>query len=332
MKVLVTGGGGFLGSAIVRQLCDRGYAVHTLSRSDYPKLRELGVITFQADLSNRAGLAEAATGCDAVIHTAAKTGVWGNRHDYEQANIDGTHNVIRICGDLNIQRLVYTSSPSVVFDGHDEEGIDETTPYPAHYLADYPRTKAIAEKAILAANRKALATVSLRPHLIWGPDDPNLVPRVLARAKAGKLKLVGNGENRVDCTYIDNAAAAHLNALDKLHPEAACAGKAYFISNGEPIAMKDLLNRILASGNQPPVNRQVSPRIAYGAGQILEWIHRVLMPSTEPIMTRFVARQLATSHWFNLDAARCDLGYDPAISLAEGFKRLGESLQSGSDR
>ena len=332
MKVLVTGGGGFLGSAIVRQLCDRGDAVHTLSRSDYPKLRELGVITFQADLSNRAGLAEAATGCDAVIHTAAKAGVWGNHRDYERTNIDGTHNVIRICGDLNIRRLVYTSSPSVVFDGYDEEGIDETTPYPARYLADYPRTKAIAEKAILAANRKALATVSLRPHLIWGPDDPNLVPRVLARAKAGKLKLVGNGENRVDCTYIDNAAAAHLNALDKLHPEAACAGKAYFISNGEPIAMKDLLNRILASGNQPPVNRQVSPGIAYGAGLILEWIHRVLIPSTEPIMTRFVARQLATSHWFNLDAARRDLGYDPAISLDEGFKRLGESLQSGSDR
>ena len=329
MKVLVTGGGGFLGSAIVRQLCDRGDAVHTLSRSDYPKLRELGVITFQADLNNRAGLAEAATGCDAVIHTAAKAGVWGNRHDYERVNIDGTHNVIRICGDLNIRRLVYTSSPSVVFDGHDEEGIDETTPYPARYLADYPRTKAIAEKAILAANRKALSTVSLRPHLIWGPDDPNLVPRVLARAKAAKLKLVGNGENRVDCTYIDNAAAAHLNALDKLHPEAACSGKAYFISNGEPIAMKDLLNRILASGNQPPVNRQVSPGIAYGAGRILEWIHRVLMPSTEPIMTRFVARQLATAQWFNLDAARRDLGYDPAISLDEGFKRLGESLQSG---
>jgi nucleoside-diphosphate-sugar epimerase len=326
MKVLVTGGGGFLGSAIVRQLLARGETVHSVSRSDYPVLRELGVITFQSDLTNAAGLAEAATGCDAVIHTAAKAGVWGRRQDFEQANIDGTHHVIRMCGELDIGRLVYTSSPSVVFDGRDEEGIDESAPYPTRYLSDYPRTKAIAEQAVLAANSKNLSTVALRPHLIWGPGDPHLVPRVLARAKAGKLKFVGTGENLVDCTYIDNAATAHLNALNKLHPAAACAGKVYFISNGEPIAMKELLNRILAAGSQPPVSRQVKPGIAYTAGHVLEIIHRLLIPSKEPIMTRFVARQLATAHWFNLDAARRDLGYDPAISLDEGFTRLGESM------
>jgi len=213
-----------------------------------------------------------------------------------------------------------------VFSGCDEEGIDESTPYAQRFLADYPRSKAMAEQAVLAANDPGLATVALRPHLIWGPGDPHLVPRVLSRARAGKLALVGNGSNLVDSTYVENAALAHLLALEKLALEAACAGKTYFISNGEPLTMEILLNHILAATDLPPITRHIRPQLAYAAGAILEIVYRRLWPQHEPIMTRFIARQLSTSHWFQLDRARQDLGYQPLISLNEGFQRLRDSL------
>jgi nucleoside-diphosphate-sugar epimerase len=285
----------------------------------------------RGDLTDMNALRQSAAGCDAVIHTAAKAGVWGPAENYERTNVQGTRNVIQICRELQVRRLIYTSSPSVVFTGCDEDGIDESTPYAKRFLADYPRTKALAEQAVLAANDLELVTVALRPHLIWGPGDPHLVPRILSRARAGKLALLGNGSNLVDSTYIDNAALAHVLALEKLAPEAACAGKAYFISNGEPLTMKTLLNHILAAADLSPINRHIRPQLAYAAGAILEMVYSRLWPQHEPIMTRFVARQLSTSHWFRLDQARQDLGYQPLISLDEGFQCLRESLAVAID-
>jgi nucleoside-diphosphate-sugar epimerase len=224
---------------------------------------------------------------------------------------------------------VYTSTPSVTFAGDDQVGIDESTPIAPVFLCHYPATKAHAERMVLEANGPELATVALRPHLIWGPGDPHLVPRVIAQARAGKLRIVGTGESLVDSTYIDNAAHAHLCAIERLAPGAPCAGKAYFISNGEPLPMAELLNRILTAADVPPVTRRVPAALAYAAGAVMECGHRLLRKSGEPRMTRFVARQLATAHWFTLDAARRDLGYAPIVSTDDGMRQLAQWCQRG---
>lgn len=322
MKVLVTGGGGFLGGAIIEQLLARAIEVRSISRGTYPDLQAKGVACVQADLVDANAVTMATAGCDAVIHTAARAGVWGDYQDYFEANVTGTRNVILACKAHGVPKLVYTSTPSVTFAGLDEDGVDESMPYAENFLCHYAETKAQAERDVLAANGGTLSTVALRPHLIWGPGDHHLVPRIVARAKAGKLKLVGNGKNRVDATYIDNAVEAHLRALEVLGPEAACAGKAYYISNDEPIAMGELLNRILEAAGLPPVTRRIAPGVAFLAGAILEKAYRFLGRTEEPIMTRFVARQLATAHWFNIAAAKRDLGYRPSVSMDEGMLRL----------
>jgi len=328
MTVLVTGGGGFLGGAIIRLLLDRGETVRSISRGTYPDLEEQGVQCFQGDLADLEAVLAAAEGCDLVFHVAAKAGVWGSYDDYFQANVIGTRNVIAACRAHGIKYLVHTSSPSVTFDGEDEDGVDESIPFATNFLCNYPKTKAQAEWEVLEANRDGLSTVALRPHLIWGPGDNHLVPRILARAKAGKLKLVGKGDNKVDATYIDNAAAAHLAAADALQNGGDCAGKAYFISNGEPIAMRDLLNDILNAAGLPPVAKSVPPGLAYGVGALLEGVYRLLGRADEPMMTRFVARQLATAHWYDIGAARRDLGYAPSVTMAEGMARLAADFQT----
>ncbi len=330
MTVLVTGGGGFLGGAIIDLLLARGETVRSISRGTYPDLEEKGVSCIHADLADGEAVAKAAEGCDLVFHVAAKAGVWGSYDDYFQANVTGTRSVINACKKNNIKYLVHTSSPSITFAGEDEDGVDESIPYAADFLCNYPKTKAQAEYEVLEANSDQLATVALRPHLIWGPGDNHLVPRIVSRAKAGKLKLVGDGTNRVDATYIDNAAAAHLAAADNLQNGAECAGNAYFISNDEPIAMKDLLNQILAAADLPPVTKSVPPGVAYGAGALMEGIYCLLGKKEEPMMTRFVARQLATAHWYNIDAAKRDLGYAPVVSMAEGMERLTNYLKTAT--
>lgn len=327
MRVLVTGGGGFLGSAIVRQLVARGDQVVSFSRGDYPHLSALGVEQRRGDLSDLEALKRAAQGCDIVFHVAAKAGIWGDYQEYYQANVVGTENVIAVCRELSIDRLVYTGSPSVVFDGSDVEGGNELLPYPSHFEAHYPHTKALAEQAVLAANSPALATVSLRPHLIWGPGDNHLVPRIVAKARAGKLRKIGNRPCLVDTVYVENAAEAHLNAADRLVFDAPSAGKAYFITNGEPLPLWEMVNRILAAAGLPPVTRSVSPGFAYGAGSICESLWKTFRLSGEPPMTRFVAKELSTSHWFDISAARNDLGYRPRISIDEGLKLLQESFR-----
>ncbi len=328
MKALVTGGGGFLGGAIVRKLLARGDAVRSLTRTAYPWLTELGVEQAHGDLGDPEAVANAAKGCNVVFHVAAKAGVWGRRADYFATNVTGTENVLAACKRHGVGRLVYTSTPSVVHGGGDLEGVNESVPYPDRYEATYPESKAIAERAVLAANGPDLATVSLRPHLIWGPGDPHLIPRVLERAKAGKLRRIGTRPIKIDVTYVDNAADAHLLAACKLAQGSPVAGKAYFISNGEPVVMWDFLNRVITDAGLPPVTRTVSVWKAKLAGRVLEFLFKLFRLPGEPRMTRFVASQLSTSHWYDISAARRDLGYEPKVSVEEGLKRLAESLRT----
>lgn len=320
MKALVTGGGGFLGKAIVKKLLERGDAVRSFARGDYPELRTLGAETARGDLANEAHVLRAAEGCDVVFHVAALPGVWGRYDDFYRANTLGTLNVLSACKQNGSRRLVYTSTPSVVFTGKDMEGADESAPYATHFETHYPKTKMIAERAVLEANEAALATVALRPHLIWGPGDNHLIPRMIARAK--RLRIIGDGKNKVDTVYVDNAADAHLLAADRLEPGSAIAGKAYFISDGEPRSPWEVINRILAAAGLPPVTRRIPASAAVAVGAVLEAVYSLFQLPGEPPMTRFVARELSTSHWFDISAARRDLGYEPKVSFDEGMRRV----------
>jgi nucleoside-diphosphate-sugar epimerase len=208
------------------------------------------------------------------------------------------------------------------------EGGDESLPYPLRYEAHYPKTKALAEKLVLAANSPQLATVALRPHLIWGPGDNHLVPRILARGRAGKLRRIGDRPNRVDTVYVDNAARAHLLAAERLAPGSPPAGRAYFISNGQPLPLWEMVNRILAAADIPPVTRSISPKLAYTIGCICESLWCLLRLPGEPPMTRFVAHELSSAHWFDISAARRDLGYQPDVSIDEGLAILRHWLQA----
>ncbi len=326
MKALVTGGGGFLGGVIVRMLRERGDEVKSFSRGAHPSLSQLGVEQIRGDLAKRDQLIKAAEGCDIIFHVAAKAGIWGGYDDFYNANVTGTVNVLAACRANDISRLVYTGSPSVVFDGNDLEGGDESLPYPLHYEAHYPQTKAMAEQIVLDADSSSLATVSLRPHLIWGPGDNHLVPRIIAKARAGKLRRIGTKPCLVDTVYVDNAALAHLLAADRLEPGGSVAGKSYFITNDEPLPLWEMVNHILAAAGLPPETRSIPPQLAYTAGAICEGFWNLLRLSGEPPMTRFVAKELSTAHWFNINAARSDLGYAPQISIAEGLRHLRQWL------
>ena len=320
MRALVTGGGGFVGGALVRRLVAEGWDVVSLARGDYPWLAELGVGARRGDIADASAVRAAAEGCDAVFHVAAKAGVWGPHEQYHRANVVGTQNVIDACREHGVARFVYTSSPSVVYDGTDQVGLDESTPYPSDYLCAYPETKAIAERAALAANSDTLTTVSLRPHLVWGPGDNHLVPRIIDKGGRGELRRIGSVPCLIDASYIDNVVDAHVAAAASA-PE-RCGGKAYFIANDEPIPVSDLIDRILAAGGLPPVQRTVPVGLAYAAGTVLEVVYRLLGRADEPRVTRFVARQLSTAHWFDLSAAKRDLDWTPRVSTAEGLERL----------
>lgn len=319
-KFLLTGGGGFLGRAIIKRLVDRGDTVRSLARNFYPALEAMGVDQIQGDISDAAIVARACEDRDAVLHVAAKPPPWGKYEDYYRTNVVGTQHIIDACLSCNVSRLVYTSTPSVVFDGSDMEGVDESVPYPAKYNAYYPQTKAMAEQKVVNAADERLRTVVVRPHQIWGPGDPHFVPRLIARAK--ELKRIGNGKNLVDTTYIDNAADAHILAADRLAENPAVSGKIYFISQGEPIPAWEMINAILRAAGQDPVKGAVSYRTAWIIGAALEFFYGILNISTEPKMTRFLADAVAKSHWFDISAAKRDLGYSPQVSTAEGLRRL----------
>lgn len=322
MRALVTGGGGFLGTAVVGLLLARGDDVRNVTRGSYPALDALGVRSFRGDLCDAATVRTASAGCDVVFHVGAKAGIAGSAREYAATNVEGTRNVIQACRANGIQRLVYTSTPSVVSVRGGIEGGDESLPYAERFPSPYPATKAEAERAVLAANEPGLATVALRPHLIWGPGDTQLIPRILDRARRGRLRFVGDGSNVIDSTYIDNAAEAHLLAADRLGPGAAIAGRAYFISQGEPMPIRDLVNGILDAAGMPPVGATVPFPVAYALGAVAELAFALAGRGAEPPMTRFLARQLSTSHWFDISAARRDLGYVPRVSIADGMARL----------
>ena len=327
MKALVTGGGGFLGLAIVRRLRARGDEVRTLSRSAHAEVEAAGAQACLGDVGDRAAVEAAAAGCDAVIHTAAKVGSWGRPADFLRTNVGGTQHVIDACIQHGVARLVYTSSPSVVSSVGDLGGVDESQVSDGKHLAEYPRTKAEAERQVLATNSPTLSTIALRPHLMWGPGDTQLVPRLVAKAKAGRVILPSGPDKLVDCTYIENAVDAHLLALDALSPSAACAGKAYFISNGMPVTSRWLMNAVLAAAGLPPIERRLPPRALYAMGVAAETSYRLLgRYDSEPPITRFVAHELCTAHWFDISAARRDLGYAPRVSIEEGLRRLSAAL------
>ncbi len=323
-KILVTGGGGFLGSAIIRKLIQRGEQVWSFSRKSYSELEALGVKQIQGDLADRALVENTFKGVDVVFHAAAKPGVWGTYDEYYRPNVLGTQNVIHACKVNRIQALIHTSSPSVIFTGKNMEGMDESIPYPEKFHTHYTKTKAMAEQDVRAAAKEGLNVIILRPHLIWGPGDPHLVPRVIARSR--KLVRVGRQNNLVDTIYIDNAADAHILAADKLVANPSLSGNIYFISQDNPIPMWDMINGILNAGGLAPVTKTMPLWSVWLIGALLEFMYTVFRFSGEPKMTRFVANELGTAHWFDISAVKKDLGYKPNVSIEEGLRLLKEWL------
>lgn len=319
MKALVTGGGGFVGSAIVRQLRARGDSVLSCSRGTYPQLEAWGVRHESLDLCETERLARLMEGCDTVFHVAAKAGISMARDAYQRINVQGTQSVLAAAQRAGVQRLVFTSSPSVTFDGRDQRRADNTLPYAARFLAPYPASKAAAERMVLAANNEHLATVALRPHLVFGPGDPHLVPRLVARARAGRLAIVGRGDNEVSLCHVDNAAAAHLDAADRLQAGAAHAGKAYFIAQNEPVQLWPWIQALLQALGAPAPRRRIPLPLAYLAGI---WLENFTRPELEPRMSRFLALQLASSHSYDMRAAQEDFGYTERVSMSAATAEL----------
>jgi len=338
--VFITGASGFIGGKLAERLLREGRAVRVLARQPLPALEKLGAKVITGDLHASATLRQGCDGAGTVFHVAGRVGVWGPAKDFFRVNVEGTRNVIAACRAAGVKRLVYTSSPSVVFNGGNLAGVDETAPLCTAAPCAYPTSKAEAERLVSAANAADLATVSLRPHLVWGPGDRNVVPRVLALARKGRLKIVGAGRNLVDCTHISNVVDAHLLAeralaechiIDDTRKSTSAAGKAYFITNGEPIVLWDWINELLRGLGVPEIKKLVPLGTAYAAGAVLETLWTVLPLNGEPPMTRFVAKELATDHWFKIDAAQRDLGYTPRVTMAAGTAELLAHYRAGNE-
>lgn len=322
-KVLITGAGGFLGSYIAKELARKGgYELFSFSRSSHPSLNQLGVTQRHGDLANYQEVILALEGMDAVIHTASMVAMWGRYADFYRTNVTGTENILKAMKELGIKKLIYTSTPSVAFERDSLCGVDESTPAPTHYLSHYAQTKAMAERLVLLANGPEFSSVALRPHLIFGPGDLNLVPRVIAAQQKGRLRIVGDGENLVDVTYVENAALAHIMALEKLSPSHPIAGKAYFLGQG-PIKLWDFTNSILVKAGLSPVTKKISIQSAYRVGFLFESLFKFFrIYKGQPPMTRFVALQLGKSHYFSHHNLEQDLGFRALISIEEGIERV----------
>jgi nucleoside-diphosphate-sugar epimerase len=319
MKILVTGGGGFVGGYIVERLLARGYAVRSIGRSPQPELVAKGVEVVCGDLTDATAVSAACEGVDTVFHVAARAGVWGSWESFYRPNVIGTRNVLSACRKWQVKRLVYTSTPSVVFNGDSIRGGDESLPYGKNWLCHYAETKALAEQEALAANSEKLQVVALRPHLMFGPGDPHLLPRVVESVKAGRLRIVGDGSAKVDVSYVGNVADAHLDAFDALE-RGKGAGQAYFISQGEPVDLWPWLNSILEGLGQPPLTQKIPLPLAYGIGALCEGAWKVLRRRTDPPITRFVAVELAKDHYFDINKAQHELGYRPRVPMNEALK------------
>jgi nucleoside-diphosphate-sugar epimerase len=328
-RVLVTGGGGFVGSHVVRLLREGGVRyVTAVGRREYTSARAVGARSLVADVADAAAIGSAIATHDTVVHTAALAGVWGARREYERTNVLGTRNVVAACRTHGVARLVFTSSPSVVFDGTDHVDASNQVPHATRFLAHYPRTKAQAERDVLAANGPQLATVALRPHLVFGPGDPHLVPRLVERARDGRLAKVGRATNRVSLTFVENAAHAHLDAAVVLTPTAPHAGRAYFVNQSEPVVLWQWIDELLAGLGLARSKHHVSAKTAYGAGALCEFLWRVLPLAGEPPMTRFVAQQMTLEHTYSLAPAQRDFGYRERVTLADATARTVEALRA----
>jgi nucleoside-diphosphate-sugar epimerase len=324
MRALVTGGGGFLGAALARKLRERGDEVRVFARGSYPELEALGIDTTRGDVTDYEALKEACDDRDVVFHVAAKVGLWGKYEDFYAVNVDGTKNVLRACQAQGIVKLVFTGSPSVVFHGGDVEGVDESAPYPAKFDSHYSRTKALSEGMVLAANHDKLATVSLRPHFIWGPGDRNLLPRVVARQKAGRLRRIGDDNKLVDTIYVDDAVDAHVLAAIQLSPLSEIAGKAYFLSGGDPRPFWEIVDRMLAAAGLGPVQKRMPKALAYGLASLCEGTWTALRLTSEPPLTKFLVNTLTTAHWFDISAAKRELGWKPKVKIEDGMARVAQ--------
>ena len=312
-----------MGRGITERLLARGDEVVVLARGSYPDLEARGARMVRAALTEAEAVAAACAGRDVVFHVAAQAGIWGPFETFYQSNVVGTRNVLAGVRAHRVPRLVYTSSPSVTFDGTDAVNADERLTYPSHFENAYSATKAEAEQAVLAAAQRGdVAATAMRPHLIWGPGDPHLIPRVVKAARAGRLVQVGDGTNKVDITYVENVVDAHLLAGDALHAGHPANGRAYFVSNGEPVALWPWINGLLERLGIPVVKRRISVGTARRIGTAMEAAYRWLDLPGEPRMTRFLAAQLGTSHWYDISALRRDLGYTPRVGLDEGFEAL----------
>ncbi len=322
MQTLITGGNGFVGRYIVEQLLARGDRVRVLGRGSYPELAALGAECVRADLAapdTSGALASAMRGVEVIFHVAAKAGVWGSFDDFYRNNVTATQRVVRAAERAGVPKLVYTSSPSVAIGEADLEGVDESTPYPERYLAPYPQTKAMAERFVLA--RTELATTAIRPHLIWGPRDPHIFPRLLARARSGRLAQIGDGTNLVDVTYVENCAEAHILAADRLGERSPLRGRAYFIGQERPVNLWQFINEVVTRAGLKPVRRKLSLATALRLAGAMEATYRALGIGAEPPLTRLAVTQMARSHWFDHSAAQRDFGYGPRISIEEGLRR-----------
>ena len=319
-NVLVTGGGGFLGKVIVRKLVQKKLKVTSFSRQRYPELDRMGVAQIQGNLCDKTIVEKAFQDMDTIFHVAAKPGIWGDFETYYSVNVKGTRNVLDACLANKVKCLIHTSSPSVIFDESDMENVDESVPYPETYLAPYPETKALGEKLVVRAVKKGLSAIILRPHLIWGPEDNHMVPNIIQRAK--RLKRIGPKNDLVDFIYVDNAADAHILAAEKLFANPSLSGNIYFISQDEPISKWKMANAFLDAAGLPPIKGQVSAKTAYAAGWLFEVIYKTFGIKKDPPITRFAAKEAATSHWFDISRAKKDLGYAPVITTEEGLKRL----------
>ena len=330
MKALVTGANGFLGSQLVRELAASGYEVTAMTRRRYDSVVDQRIRNVNGDIRNIDAVEEACRGQEVVFHVAAISGIWGPWKQYHSTNTIGTRNDVEACENQGVQKLVYTSSPSVTFNGKHQINETESAPYPRDWLAHYPHSKALAERCVLDANDdRQLMTCALRPHLIWGPGDRHLIPRLIERARKGQLRRVGDGKNMVDSIYIENAALAHVQAAEAMQPGSPVCGSAYFLSQGEPVNLWAWINEILELGGVPKVTKSISYSSAYRLGYLLEAWHSIRNLDSEPRMTRFLAAQLAKSHYFDISRASRDFGYRPRVSMAEGMRKLGQTLAAG---
>lgn len=326
IRVLITGGGGFVGRALSCRLVALGYLVSSFSRNSYSELEQLGVKQFQGDLANKYQVQKALENQDIVFHVAARAGFWGSDQEFYKTNVQGTRNIVNGCKKLGIKKLIYTSSASVVFQGQSIENGSADLPYPRKGQNAYARTKAQGEKLVLQGNSDTLMTLALRPHIIWGPGDQHLVPRLLKNAKSGKLRIIGSGKNKVDTVYIDNLIDAHVLALEALDHQPACRGKAYFITNNEPVHLWELINRILEIHQMPVLKKKISYPIALTLARLSSSFYRIFLPKKEPLLQPYLVHELALSHWFDGSESHRDLGYSPRINMDQALQLFASSL------